>query len=66
MNITLFVYVHHIIKLEKNISSENALYVYPAVYKIHSLLQSCNRENLLPLCLFVKKALKRNSQLMNM
>ena len=42
-------------------------YVNPSVYKFHALLQSCNREELLPLCLYVKEALKiRNSQFINM
>jgi len=42
-------------------------YVNPSVYKFHALLQSCNREELLPLCLYVNEALKiRNSQFINM
>jgi len=42
-------------------------YVNPSVYKFHALLQSCNREELLPLFHYVKEALKiRNSQFINM
>ena len=42
-------------------------YVYSPVYKLHALLRSCTKEELLPPCLYIKEDLKiRNSLFINM